>query len=210
MRGNRFRNAFGYAARNALFFIAVYEILSFLFHDGLFFLGHGSPHKVAPPHSISCEVANYLHHLLLINYTAVGGREYMLKLRTVIAYRSRVIFTLYISGNKIHRSRTVQRYSGYHILKAGRLKLLHEILHAGTFKLKNSFAFSAAYHIEDRPVVVVYFIYIKRSPAPLVDIFLGVLYDGKRAQSEKIHFKKPQLLNGSHGKLRCKRAVRRP
>ena len=127
-----------YTAGHLKLLISVYKILTFLGHYISFLLRHSSSHQIASSKGISCQLHDYLHNLFLIYNTTVGRLKYILKKRCVVSYGLRVLLSVYIIRYKIHRSGTIQGYSRNNILKIPWLKLLHEALHTGTFKLEHS------------------------------------------------------------------------
>ena len=110
-----------YAPRYIGLFIAIDKDLPLPAHHIPFFLGHGTPQQVAPPHGVACQIPDDLHDLLLIDDAAIGGRQDGLQLGAVIYNGSRPVLPLDILGDKIHRPRTVQGDPRDDILQAVRL-----------------------------------------------------------------------------------------
>ena len=102
------RNSILNTARNSLFFIAIYEILSFLFHDFKLFLSHGSTNQVTASQGITSQVTYNLHNLFLIHNNAIGWLKNRFKLRTVVLDVILVLLSLHILWYIIHRSWSVQ------------------------------------------------------------------------------------------------------
>ena len=71
--GHLLADPFGKAARHALFLVSVDEIHPLLLHDGMLLFTHGTAHQIASAHGVSAQIPDDLHHLLLIDDTAVGG-----------------------------------------------------------------------------------------------------------------------------------------
>ena len=132
MAGYLCRNSFCHTAGYVFFFIAVHEILTFLLHDILFFLTHGTANQVRTAHSIAAQLLHNLHNLFLIHDTSIGGRQDFLQFRTIVGDGSRIVLSLNIFGNEIHRSRTVKRNSCNEILQILGFQFLHETLHTAT------------------------------------------------------------------------------
>ena len=110
-----------YTTRYIFFFIAIYKVLAFLKHYISFFLGHGTSNQITSSESISGKLHNYLHNLLLIYDTAIGWCKDFFQCRMVINNLIRMLLTLDIKRYKIHRTRSVKRYTGYNVLYIGRL-----------------------------------------------------------------------------------------
>ena len=185
----------------------MHEILALLFHDVRLFLAHRAPHKVAASQCIAAEIAHDLHYLLLIDDTAVSGRQDRLELRAGVPDRGMVIFSPDICRDKIHRPRTIQGNPRYDILQCLRLEFLHKVFHALTFKLEHAVRPSCSEGSEHFLVIVVKVIYVDMDACRLFHIVHRVLDDRQGAQSQKVHFQQPQLLDRGHGKLCRDRAV---
>ena len=121
-----------HAPRHSFLFVAINKVSALLFHYGLLFLTHGTAHKIAPPQGISSKVTDDLHHLLLINNTAVSGGKDRLQLRAGIG-NGPASLSLNILRDKVHGPRTVQGDPRYHILQILRLQLFHKAFHAAAF-----------------------------------------------------------------------------
>ena len=114
-------NAVGNTAGHALLRISVDEIAALLLHHRSLLLRHGAAHQITPAKRITAELAYDLHNLLLIDNTSVGRLQDRLQLRAVVHHFLRMILTLDILRNKVHRSRPVQGNSGNDILEILRL-----------------------------------------------------------------------------------------
>ena len=66
-----FINAVGDTAGDILLRIAVDEVRPLFFHDGLLLFTHGTAHQVASAQSITCQITDDLHNLLLIDNTPI-------------------------------------------------------------------------------------------------------------------------------------------
>ena len=70
--GNLLRYSTADTSGNLKLLISIYEVCPFLFHNLRLFLGHGTPHHIAPPQGITGKLHNDLHNLFLIHNTAIG------------------------------------------------------------------------------------------------------------------------------------------
>ena len=190
-----------HTARNAFFFISVNEIGSFFFHDGLFFLTHGTAHQVASAHGIPAQITHDLHNLFLVYNTAVGRLQDRLKLRAQIGDACRIVLPFDIPGDKIHGAGTVQGNACNDILQVPGLKLLHEVLHPAAFQLEHAVGSSGADGIQDSLVVEINIIDIQADILILFYQLYRILDYRQGTQPQEIHFQKPQLLQSGHGKL---------
>ena len=66
-------NAVVDTALDPLLLISIDKVLPLLLHHGGLLLGHGSPHHIAPPQRVPGQIPHNLHHLFLVDDTAVGG-----------------------------------------------------------------------------------------------------------------------------------------
>ena len=103
-------------ARNIFFRITIDKVLPLLLHYLALFLRHGTAHQVRSAPCITGEVTYNLHNLFLIYDTAIGRRQNRLQFRAVIGNAFRVVFSLDISRNKVHWTRTVKRNACDNIL----------------------------------------------------------------------------------------------
>ena len=72
------------AARDVLLRISIDEVLPLLLHDLRLLLTHGTAYEVRASHRVAGEITHDLHHLLLVDDTAIGRLEDRTDLRTVI------------------------------------------------------------------------------------------------------------------------------
>ena len=126
--------------------------------------------------AVARKVTHYLHNLLLIHYTAIGGLKDWDQLFTVILYCSSISLTVYIIINKVHRSRSVEGNSRNYIFYVVRPKLLHKACHTGAFKLKYSLCPALADHQIDIFILHVYLFYVKLVPSFFLSVSVNKLY----------------------------------
>ena len=112
-----FINAICHAALNATRFVSIHKALPFGINDILLFLTHGTADIICLSHRIAGKFLHDLHNLLLIDDTSVGRFKDRLQLRCHIGNRILIILSLDIVWDKIHRTRPVQRNSGYNVLE---------------------------------------------------------------------------------------------
>ena len=105
--GHRFRNTVSDTALNALFLISIYKIFALSSHHRCFFLRHSTAHQIAPPKTVTGKIAHNLHHLLLIDNTAISRLKDWLKLGAVVGNTVLIIFPRYVLRYVIHRPRPV-------------------------------------------------------------------------------------------------------
>ena len=208
--GRALLQAVVHAALHALLRIAVDEILTLLLHHRGLFLAHGTAHQVRAAHGVARQVPHDLHHLLLVDDTAVGGSQNGFHLRAVVGNGASVVLALDVLGDKVHGSRPVQGNSGDDVLQAAGLKLLHETLHAAAFQLEHPLGLARADGIQNLFVVVVDVVQINGHMVVLLGHVHRVLDHRQGPKAQEVHFQKPQLLDGGHGELGGDGAVRRP
>ena len=199
------------------------KVPAFLCHDIRLLLGHGTAHQIAAPVGIASQVADDLHHLLLVDDTAIGSLQDRLEKGRIIMHRGCLLLPPDIGRDKAHRPRPVQGDPGDHILKASGLELLHKALHPGRLQLEDPFTFPCGNILEYpgiiriNPVNVQVSIFILRAylpdrapmPAALRAFFLALrdhpcrfLDHRQVAQAQKVHLQKPEVLYRILGKLR--------
>ena len=183
------------------FLISVDKILTLLFHNSSLFLWHGTAHQIASSHGIACQIPNNLHYLLLIHNTPVGRPQNRFQLRTVIGNRWAIIFSLEISGNEIHRSRTIQRNSRNDILQIFRLQLFHKAFHSRTFQLKDSITFSRANGCQNVLIIIINCFHVQVNAISSLHLLCRILNHSQSSKTQKIHLQQPQLFQSCHGKL---------
>ena len=144
------------AARDVLLRITIDEVFPLLLHDLRFLLTHGTAHEVRAPHRVAGEITHDLHHLLLVDDTAIGRLEDRTDLRAVVADRFRVLLSLYVLRDEVHRTRSVECDTGDDILDAFWLQPLHEILHAGRLELEHALTVPARNHLVHLRISIVH------------------------------------------------------
>ena len=207
--GNLCRDAIGHTTRNLSNFACdvifnlstVNENLTILFDDILLFLTHCTTNFISATKRISSKLLNYLHNLLLVNDTSVGWSKNRLKLRTVVGNLLTRVLTLNVIWNEIHRAWTVKGNTGDNILDRMRLKLFHEVLHAGRFQLKNALAFTCRNHIHNSLVIVINLIHVKLLAVVFLHKLNSIIYNSKSSKAKKVHLQKAKLFDCSHDKL---------
>ena len=181
--------------------LAVNEILFFLEHDIHLFLGHGTAHQIGTAIAVAAQVTYNLHNLLLIHKTAVGHIQNRRKGIVNISDVLWVFLVFYVFWNGIHRTRSVKGNSGNNVLKAGRLQVFHKLSHAAAFQLEHTTGVASCNHLVDRRIIIVHFAEIYFHAVVLPDELKSVAYYRQVSQPQKVHLKKPQLLDGGHCKL---------
>ena len=107
-------------------YTAVHEQISVILHQGLLLFAHRTSDVVRLSHRESRKISYDLHYLLLIYRTSVCDIEDRLKERMVISDVRRMSLAVDIFWYLIHRTGSVKRDACDDVLKALRLKLLHE------------------------------------------------------------------------------------
>ena len=199
--GNLFINAPGNTSRHIQRFIAINKVFPFLRHNIRFFLGHGTAHQIASSQIISGQLHNDLHHLFLINDTAIGRRQNFFQFRAVVNNRRLILLSFNISRYEIHRSRTIERNSRNNILQTGWLQFFHKPFHAAAFQLENALGFRRGNHFINLRVSGINVINIQRRFTAAVDELHRILNNRQCPQSEEVHFQKSQFFQRCHGKL---------
>ena len=162
---------------HALLGIAVHKVGTFLFHNRLFFLTHGTAHQVTPSQSITSQVTHNLHHLLLVHDTTVGRLQNRLQLRAGIGNRIFVVFAFNIFRDKIHRARTIQGNTCDDILQTLWAKLLHEALHTRTFQLEHTVSLTGANGSQHLFIIIINLIYIYIDAPALLNKLHCIIYN---------------------------------
>ncbi len=116
LAGSTLRDTSGDTPGHTFRLIAKNKIGPLFFHDRLFFLAHGPSHEITSSQCIASQVPNDLHHLLLIDNAAIGGRQNGLQLRTGIDNIRFAILPSDVLGNEIHRSWAIQGDACYNVL----------------------------------------------------------------------------------------------
>ena len=192
-----------HTARNASLRVSVHEGLALPFHDMHFFLGHRTAENIRAAVGITGQRADDLHDLLLVDNASVGGLEDRFLLRTFIVHEVRIIFSLDIIRDKIHRTRPVKRNAGDDVLQRLRLQLLHKALHAGRLELEDALALTLADHLHDLRIVIIDGGEIDLLAGPLLSHLHGILDHRQRAQAQEVHLQQTELFELRHVVLRC-------
>ena len=135
---------------------SVDENFSLALHYVVLFLAHGAADDVRSAEAVACELAEYLHDLLLINDATVGHVEDAFEARMLVADVRWVVPAVDIGRDAVHRSRTVQRKHSDQILNAVGFELSQDVFHSLAFKLEHALGASARDHSENLLVVVEY------------------------------------------------------
>ena len=195
------------AARHPVLRISVDKTFPLFFHDGCFFLGHGTAQKISTPQRITRQRLYDLHDLLLINDAPVSLFQDRFQQRRIIGHGLRMVLSFDVLRNKIHRSRTVQGDSGDDVFQAFGFQLLHEVLHAAAFQLEHTFRLAGADHFQYFRIVVIDGRDIYLLSAAALRQMHRILDDCQCTQPQEIHLQKPQFLQRSHRKLGNQRSV---
>ena len=179
---------------------AVDEILPFFRHDVFFLLGHGAAHQVAAAQTVARQIPHDLHHLLLIDHAAVGHFQNGLEQGRFVVDGLRVVFARDVAGNGLHRAGPVEGNGGDDVLKAGGLHVLQEQAHAAGFQLEHAVGIPGGNHAVYAGIVGGDVLGLPVRPF-LPHHVQRVPDDGQGAQPQKVHFQKPQTLQGAHGVL---------
>ena len=180
---------------------AVYEVLPFLSHHLVLFLGHSSSHEIAPAPGIARKVAHYLHYLLLVYHTTVGLFQYGLKLFVGVLDIFSVVSGGDITGYLLHGAGAEKGNTRNYIFKAVGLKLHHELTHAVGLQLEHAVRIPLGYHLEYGRVIVFHALKVGYFLALLPYEVKRILYNRQVAQAQKVHLKKAQLLYRILGEL---------
>jgi len=175
-------------SRNSLCFISINEVLALFFHDRGLLFGHCSTYQVASAQSITCQVPNNLHNLLLIDNTPIRRLQDRLQLRAVVTDGIRTVFAPDILRDKIHGARAVKRNSCDHIFQTLRLQFLHEIFHSRTFKLKYTIRTTGAKGIQNLFIIIINLLHIQSHSCILLDQLYCILDHSQSTKSQEVHF----------------------
>ena len=156
-------------AWNSLCFISVNKVLALLFHDRGLLFGHCSTYQVASAQSITCQVPNNLHNLLLIDNTPIRRLQDIL-------------------GDEVHGARTIKRDSRDHIFQTLRLQFLHEVFHSRTFKLKYTIRTTGAKGIQNLFIIIINLLHIQSHSCILLDQLYCILDHSQSTKSQEVHF----------------------
>ena len=138
--GNRFGNAVADTSGNedlSIFLKPVNEDFTFLGHDIVFFLGHGTPNQVTAAIGISGKVTDDLHDLFLIDDTAVSdGKDRAQGLVQVLDALG-ILPVLDVHGNGIHGAGAIEGDSRNDILEILRTHVAEKASHPCRFELED-------------------------------------------------------------------------
>ena len=193
--------ALGDTAGNLLLLIPVDEVRPLLLHNGMLLLAHGPANQIAAPHGVPAQIPHDLHHLLLIDDTPIGGRQNSFQLRAGIGYDVLVAPAFNIFGDGVHGARPVQRNAVDDIFHASGPKLLHEILHAAALQLEDALRLARSDVGKYLLVLIVKMVQINLPSRGFLYELHRILNHRQRAQPQKVHLQKPQLLQRGHGEL---------
>ena len=199
--GHLLADAPGRAAGHPLLLVSVDEVGPLLLHDGLLLLAHGPAHQVAAAQGVAAQIPDDLHHLLLVDDTAVGGGQDGLQLRAGIDYILVVIFSLDVFRDEVHGPGAVQGDACDDVLQVLGAQLFHEAPHPAAFQLEHAVRLPGAYGCQDLGVIVVDAVDVDALPLGLLHEPHCVRYHRQRPQAQEIHFQQAQLLQGGHGEL---------
>ena len=131
-----------HALCNAVRFGAGKEVFALFFHHVPFFLCHRAPHQVGGAVGIARHFAADLHHLLLIDHTAVGHGQNILHLFARIGRLLRVVAVVDIGINRIGGAGPVERDHRDQILERFGFQPRQHAAHPGGFKLEHTVGFA--------------------------------------------------------------------
>ena len=155
---------------------------------------------------IARDLPEDLHHLLLINNTAVGRAQNGLKARNIVADRFGMMPPLNIFRDRIHRSRAIECDRRNDIVDRIGSKIHERLPHSRRFQLKNAEGIAR----RQKPIrlrIVKIGILDRKIGNTLADHLLGIVYDRKITKPEEVELEKPELRNGIHIVLRDHRVA---
>ena len=182
--------------------LAVDEVLLLFKHHLHFLFAHRAAHQIGAAERIAAEVTHYLHYLLLIDKAAVSDAQDRLEVRIYVFHVVRMLLVVYVFRDRVHRTRSVKRYSRDYVLKAAWPEVLHEVGHSAALQLEHSLCIS----VRDE---LIYF-RIVEIHGRKVNIYAmirfyhaeRVTYDSEVPESQEIHLEQSELLYGRHVELR--------
>ena len=180
--------------------LAINEVFPLLLHDLVLLLGHGAAHQVTSAIGITSQVADDLHHLLLIHHAAVGHVQDGTELFGLVMHGGRVLLALDVAGDGIHGAGTIQGNGGDDVLKAGGLHAGEEAGHAGAFQLEHAVGITGGDHLIHGGVVQgdVLRLHVDALDTEHIQ---RVADHGQGAQAKEVHLEQAQALDGTHGVL---------
>ena len=180
--------------------LAANEDLPLRRHDVGLFLGHGLPDQVGPAVGVARQPAADLHDLFLIEQAAVGAAENRLQQRVQVVGTGGILAVFQEDRNGGGRTGPVDGGGSGQVLDGTGLHLDEHLPHPRRFKLEDALGLPPGEHTEDLLVVQRNFVHLKIRVGA-AHLLLAVVDDGQVAQPQKVHFEKPQLLQGGHGVL---------
>ena len=181
--------------------LAVDKDLFLMGHHIVLLLGHGTAHQITAAHGIARQVPHNLHDLLLVNHAAVGHIQYGLEPGRQVLDRIRVLLARHVAGNRLHRTRSVQRYRSDDVLKIRGPHLHQKLGHARGFQLEYARGVAVGNHLIDPGLVQWNILAGKILPQPVPGHIDGVHDDVQSPESQEVHLQKAQRLHRAHGKL---------
>ena len=207
--GNILGHAVGDAARALLsrFLAAVDKVLAFSLHDLELFLTHCAADIVSLTETEPGQLAANLHNLFLVDDNAVGNVNDMRHLRRFVGHLGRVLAVAQVGRNGIHRAGAVERNQGDYIFQVLWPHADKHLGHAGRFKLEDALRLTFCQHGVGVRVVVIEVCNTEIRIFGMAHGHLGIMDDGQRAQTQKVHFQKAQPLDFHHVELGDRQAV---
>ena len=203
-------NTIGFTAGNTFLCITMDKVRTLFLHNVRLFLTHGAAHQVTSSHCISTQITYDLHNLLLIYDTAISRRKNRLQLWCLIRYQIRIILTLDIAWNKVHRTWSIQGNTGNDIFQILRFEFFHEVLHALTFQLEHTICLACSKGRQYLLVIIINLVHINDDSMCFFHIADCILDYGQCTQPQEIHLQKSQLFYGRHSELCRDRTITSP
>ena len=197
---NRLRHAVFHCTDNA--FRAMDEVLAFLCHDVVLFLGHCASYQIAAPVGIACQCANDLHNLLLIDHAAIGGTENRLQQWVQIGYAAGIVLALDIARNLLHRAGAIEGDTCDEVFKTVRLELLQKLPHAAGFQLEHPVGIAGRNHLIHLGIGKGETVEIRCLFSVLLNKTKRIANDRERAKPKEVHLQQPEFFQRGHRKLR--------
>ena len=198
--GHRLTHPIGQGSGDVPLRVAVDEGHSLRIDDLVFLLAHGPAYHVRLAQGEARQAAEYLDDLLLVDYAAVGDGEYGPEQLVLVAYLLRVGGAVQKAGYAVHGAGAVEGDDSGDILDAPGLEGDADSRHAGALQLEHAAGAPGGEHVEGLGVLLAHVFYAEiRLPA--AHQLHRVLQHRQVPQAQKIHFQKPQLLQGGHGVL---------
>ena len=200
-----FRDAVSNAPRNLHCAVcpnfSVDEIFFLLQHDRLLLLRHGPPNQIGPAVAVARQIPDDLHHLFLINQASVCYIQNVSQFRRDILNLFRIFLVFNITGDRIHRTRTVQGNACHNVLEASGPECLHEGGHSTAFQLEHTVCLPVRDHPVHLRIIVGEFRQIDGFPVILPDQLQRIPDHRQVPEAQEVHLQQTQLLDGGHVKL---------